>query len=212
MKKRIRIISISALFLIMISLAMIGITYGWLTHGIVFTSGNINVGDLRYTKSGTFITPDTIIVPGDNLIDQPFVINNLSPIASQLRVKITYTRITKVGEVITPEADYVFKNDTDDHLAVAVTFTSTFTFTDGDLILDEFDDDYWYFGSSDEIIPATSGDINLFSAIYYDGDKTSIDYNGQDVTVTVTVEVKQADNVTWSELTTYDFATGYPGS
>ncbi len=205
MKNRIRIISISALFLVMISLAMIGITYGWFAHGITFTTNDINVGDLRYTKSGSFIADDSVIVPGENLINEAFVINNLSPITSQLRVKITYTRITTV-----PVEDYVFKNDTDDHLAV--TFTSTFTFTDGDATPDEFDDDYWYYIDSDEIIAAASGDINLFSEIYYDGEKTSIDYNGQSVTVTVTVEVKQSDNVTWEELTTYDFETGYPAT
>ena len=205
MKNRIRIISISAIFLIMISLAMIGLTYGWFAHGIVFTTNHINVGDLRYALSGDFIEDETIIVPGDNLVAEPFVINNLSPITSQLRVKITYTRFTTV-----PVEEYVFKNDTDDHLAV--TFTSTFTFTDGDATPDEDDDDYWYYIDSDEIIAASSGDINLFSEIYYDGDKTSIDYNGQDVTVSVTVEVKQADNVTWEQLTTYDFSTGYPAT
>ncbi len=205
MKNRIRIISISAIFLIMISLAMIGITYGWITFGTIFTTNHINVGDLRYALSGDFIADDTIIVPGDNLVAEDFVINNLSPITSQLRVKITYTRITTV-----PVENYVFKNDTDDHLAV--TFTSTFTFTDGDATPDEFDDDYWYYIDSDEIIAASSGDINLFSEIYYDGNKASIEYNGQDVTVSVTIEVKQSDNVAWEELATYDFATGLPAA
>ncbi len=209
MKNRIRIISISALFLIMISLAMIGITYGWFAHGIVFTTNHINVGDLRYALSGgDFIEDDTIIVPGDNLVDEAFVINNLSPITSQLRVKITYTRVTVIGEVITPEPDYAFKNDADDHLVV--TFTSTFIFRDGeDTPENEYDDNCWYYNfESNEIIAAASGNINLFSEIYYDGNKASIEYNGQSLTVTISVEVKQADNVAWSVLTSFDFSTG----
>jgi len=210
MRFRIKAITTSAILLILASLAMLGITYGWIAFGTNFTTNIINVGDLRYSETGAFIADDTVIVPGDELVATAFSLDNQSPITSQLRLKITYTRITNIEGVVTPEEDHVYKGDTDEHLAV--TFDSVFTFTDGDATPGEYDDNYWYYISADEVIPATSGTIALFSELYYDGDKTSIDYNGQLVSVTVTVEVKQADNVTWSELATYDFSTGYPAA
>ncbi len=210
MKTRIRIIVVSSLLLIMGSLAVLGITYGWIALGTGYTSNVINVGDLRYTLSGSFITDDTTIVPNDELVNNAFTINNQSPIDSQLRLKITYTRITNAGGIPIPETDYVFKNDSEDHLAV--NFTSTFTFSDGDAIPDEHDDDYWYYITPDNVILAASGSIPLLDSLYYDGNETSIDYNQQDIAVKITIEVKQSGNVTWEELATYDFATGYPAS
>jgi hypothetical protein len=151
---------------------------------------------------------EPIIVPGQELLDSDIEITNASPITSQLRVKITYTRVTIVGEVPTPEADYVYLGDTDDHLSV--NFTSTFTLGDGDLIPDEHDDDYWYYGDYDTVINADSGVLGIIDSIYYDGQKTSADYETQTIEVNVLIEVKQAGNVIWSELATYDFSTGDP--
>ncbi len=207
MKKTITAILMASGFLIIASLGILGITFGWFVQSTTLPGGTVSVGDLRYELAGGFVE-DEIIVPGWELVDTPFVITNNSPIASQLRLKITYTRVTVVEEVITPEEDYVYKGDEDDHLAVD--FTSSFTFGDGDLTPDEYDDDYWYYGDYETVILAESGALDLIDSIYYDGYMTSIDYFSQSVTVTLLIEVKQADHVEWSELATYDFATGDP--
>lgn len=198
MKRKSLYISLVSLFLILSSLLMLGITYGWLADVIDLSSGVISVGDLRYTKSGAFVSddPTPIIYPGFEFVDTALSVNNQSPIESQLRVKITYTKITNDGGLVTETVSYT--DAVDDHLSV--TFDSTF----------ENSGDYWYYDATDYVIPTTSGDIDILSSIYYDGDLTGNDYNNASVTVTVTIEVKQNDNVTWAELATYDFSTGYP--
>ncbi len=208
MKETVKAILMSSVIMILAIVAIIGFTYGWFAFGTTYTTNQVSVGSLQYTLSGSFIAEDSVIVPGENLVATPFEITNESPITSQMRIKITYTRVTEVGGTPTPENGYVYKNDTDDHLSV--TFSSTFTFTDGDATPDEFDDDYWYYGDSSTVIGIDSGLISVISDIHYDGAKTSVDYNGQDIVITVSIEVKQADAVTWSELVTYDFETGYP--
>lgn len=208
MKTKLNILIISSSFLILLSLAIIGFTYGWFVHDTSFPDNTVSVGDLRYVKTGALVDEASVIVPGENLVVTAFSVDNLSPIASQLRMKITYTRVTSVLGVPTPEANYVYKGATDDHLGV--TFTSTFTLTDGDPTPDEYDDDYWYYLSATDVISAASGVIPLISEIYYDGAKTSIDYQGQPVSIRIVMEVKQAGSVSWAELATYDFSTGYP--
>ncbi|MDD5293722.1 MAG: hypothetical protein PHW40_05370, partial [Candidatus Izemoplasmatales bacterium] len=93
---------------------------------------------------------------------------------------------------------------------LAVTFLSTMTLGDGNEIPDEFDDDYWYYGSYDTIISANSGDLPLISSISYDGSLTGNEYFDQTIRVSVQIEVKQSDHVTWNALVDYDFDTGYP--
>lgn len=196
MKKRKSLyISLVSLVLILASLLMLGITYGWIADVIDLNSGIVSVGDLRYTKSGAFIEdPSTPIYPGYEFIDTTLSVNNQSPIDSQLRVKIVYTKITSFGGTPTATA-YTGSND---HLSV--TFVDTFVNSG----------DYWYFTATDYVILAESGDIDIISSLYYDGDVVGNDYNNATVTVTVSIEVKQSDNVTWAELTSYDFSTGYP--
>ena len=207
MKKLITAIVAASGFLILATLGILGITYGWFVYSTTLTGGSVSVGDLRYEIAGAFVT-DQIIVPGQELIDTDIEVTNSSPVSSQLRVKVTYTRITIVGETVTPEEDYVYKDDTDDHLVV--NFTSSYTFTDGDLTPDEYDDDYWYYGDYDTVIESESGLIGIIDSIYYDGFKTSADYQTETVEVKVLIEVKQADHVVWAELATYDFSTGDP--
>jgi len=199
MKRKSLYISFVSLVLILISMVMLGITYGWLADVIDLNSGIISVGDLRYTKSGAFVSdsPTPIIYPGFEFVDTALSVNNQSPIESQLRVEIEYTKITNPLGVLTTET-VSYTNAVDDHLSV--TFDSTFVNSG----------DYWYYNTTDYVVLVTSGAINIISSIYYDGDLTGNDYNNASVTVTVTIEVKQSDNVTWAELTSYDFSTGYP--
>ncbi|HOP57664.1 MAG TPA: hypothetical protein PLH02_05960 [Bacillota bacterium] len=208
MKTNIRAIVASILFMVFAALVVVGFTYGWFSFGTIYTTNHVNVGNLEYTLSGAFLNDNSVVVPGEDLVVDNFSINNESSVSSQLRIKITYTRVTDVGGTPTPEQGYVYKGDSDDHIAVI--FMSTFLFTDGDATPDEYDDDYWYYGDYATEINAESGVIDLISNIHYDGDSTSTEYNGQTIAVTVLIEVKQADNVTWSELATYNFETGYP--
>ncbi|MGI6392739.1 MAG: hypothetical protein ACOX16_03920 [Candidatus Izemoplasmatales bacterium] len=207
MKKLILAIVTVSGFLILAALGILGITYGWFVYSTTLPGGSVAVGDLRYGLDGAFVT-ESIIVPGQELIAEDIEIINASPVTSQLRLKITYTRVTIVNDIVTPEEDYVYKNDDDDHLVV--NFTSTFTLGDGDVTPGENEDDYWYYEDYDHVIVAESGLIGIIDSIYFDGYKTSSDYQNESIEVKVTIEVKQADHVTWSELAAYDFETGDP--
>ncbi|MBN2540286.1 MAG: hypothetical protein JXB08_02045 [Bacilli bacterium] len=195
MKRKSLILSITSLVLIITSVLILGFTFGWGFDSIDLNTGTISVGDLRYSQDGDFITNGTIMYPGMELVNTSFTLTNESPITSQMRLKIAYTKVEdpQVGGVTT-----YYTGAVDDHLAV--TFDSTFVNSG----------DYWYYNSDVYEITANSGQIDLLSSISYDGNLVGNDYAQVSCAITITIEVKQNDNVTWSELTSYDFETGYP--
>ncbi|MFH0992748.1 MAG: hypothetical protein V1761_00195 [bacterium] len=201
MRQKILILSLISLLFSLAALGIIGITYGWFGHVVTIPEGEIAVGDLRFTKSGAFRTGADVIVPGEELIATSLDVDNASPITSQLRVEVTYTKCVNTGTVVcTDETTYT--DAVDEHLSV--TFGSGFFYISG----------YWYYSGDTSRttyeITADSGPMTIISSLFYDGAYAGIDYFGQTVTVTVTIQVKQADNVDWATLTGYDFTTGYP--
>ncbi len=195
MKRKTLLFSLSSLVLFLASIVILGITFGWYSDVIDLNTGTVSVGDLRYTQTGDFITDGEIIYPGMELVNSSFSLTNESPISSQMRLKISYT---KVNDPLVGGVETVYTGAVDDH--IAVTFDSTFVNSG----------DYWYYNSDVYEIASNSGAINLISSLYYDGNLVGNDYAQVNCTITVTIEVKQNDNVTWSELTSYDFSTGYP--
>ncbi|MFA5068317.1 MAG: hypothetical protein WC466_09855, partial [Candidatus Izemoplasmatales bacterium] len=91
MKKKFTIILTSSLFLILASLALLGMTYGWFTMQTTFPSGVVSVGDLSYTQNGSLITDNSIVVPGQNIVSESLYFGNASSLDSQMRLKVTYT-------------------------------------------------------------------------------------------------------------------------
>ena len=186
-----------SLIVFLFAILTIGITYGWFADVIDLGSGTVSVGDIRYTKSGEFISSNQIIQPGMELIDTPITLTNESSITSQMRVKIEYTKVTRpVDTLVIETVDYA--NSASDHLSV--TFGSTFVYDNG----------YWYYNGLTSSIPADSGTIDVISSLYYDGNLVGNDYSGITCNISIVIEVKQNDNVSWSELTSYDFSTGNP--
>jgi len=200
MKTKIRMMLLLSAFFLLSALGVIGMTYGWFGQSFTFTTENIAVGDLRYSETGAFIADATVIVPGQELIQTDIAVDNDSPITSQLRVLVTYTKCTNPGTVTCVDTTYA--GGVDDHLSV--TFGAGFSYISG----------YWYYTPGTPlttyVIAAASGAMDVITSLYYDGELTGIDYNGQDVSITVTIQIKQADNVAWVDLAGYDFSTGYP--
>lgn len=201
MRQKILVLSLLSLAFTLAALAIIGITYGWFGHVVTIPEGEIAVGDLRFTKSGAFVTGGGIIVPGEELIATELAVDNASPIPAQLRVEVTYTKCVNTGTVVCTE-DTTYTDAADEHLSV--TFGTGFSYISG----------YWYYSGDTPRttyeIGADSGAMTIITSLYYDGAYAGIDYFEQIVTVTVTIQVKQADNVDWATLTGYDFSTGYP--
>ena len=139
--------------------------------------------------------------PDLELLDENITVTNSSTIASQMRIKIEYTKATnQSGTIVT--SDVLYANSVDDDLSVTIDSAFVHNSTD----------DYWYYQDTTGVIAADSGLINIITSIDYDANEAGNDYAGITITITVTVEVKQSDNVTWTELTSYDFSTGYPST
>jgi len=198
MKLKIRVLALLSLFLAVAALGIIGTTYGWFGPRFTLSTGDIAVGDLRFSETGAFIADGQTIVPGQELIATAIAVDNASPITSQLRVLVTYTKCTAPDTCV----ETTYSDDVADHLAVV--FGTGFSYDAG----------YWYYSASepgtDYLLPADSGALGVITSIYYDGARTGIDYAGESVEVTVSIQVKQGDNVAWTTLAGYDFSTGYP--
>jgi hypothetical protein len=191
------------MLLFLTSVIIVGYTFAWFAKTLLVPKGEISVGDITYSLTGAFIADDTLIVPGQELIQTPFVLNNNSSVESQIRMKITYLGYVWNGvEVVAEEQVYVSSED--DFLFVTV--GSGFVVTG----------DYWYYTDDplvlgpDYILDPETGIFTLLSSVYLNGATTNIDFADKDVWIRITVEVKQADNVTWSELVDIDFTTGLP--
>ena len=201
MKKHTLFLVVSVFFLLLSSLLMIGLTYGWFAKAVVVPKGEYSSGDITYTMTGQLVDDSIIIVPGFELIEEEYILTNLSGIESQLRIRIAYWAYVRVGlDVIAQELSYT--NTSADFIAVVLgpNFERT--------------GDYWYYTDDplidgpEFVLPPESGEIELLSSIIYDGTLTGIDFASQSIYLKIIVEVKQANNVSWSELTTIDFQTG----
>jgi len=198
MKRRIILLSISSLIFIIASIVMLGITYGWFSSLTSIPNNEISVGDLRYTPSGELQAGGVsyVYLPGEELIVSTISIDNASPIESQLRVKIEYTKWTFDGTL--QSATVAYTGSASDHIVVGLGANLTRV------------GNYYYYGGESNVLNPDSGVMTIVTSLYYDGSVATFDYAGQAITVTITIEVKQAGDVTWSDLTDYNFSTGYP--
>jgi len=181
----------SVMALILLILFFVSFTYAWLVYYDGFEGSVLPVGDIDYQYSGEFIDENIVIYPGLNLLETPISVDNQSDIGTQLRVKISYTLIE---ETVSTK---VFRDDLSDDLAVE--FSSVFINVE----------DYWYYQSTTFDIDS-QGVIDILSSITYDGEKASIEYQNQPVSIHIQIQVKQTDHVEWADLVNYDFTTGNP--
>ncbi|MCF7924526.1 MAG: hypothetical protein K9L64_05400 [Candidatus Izimaplasma sp.] len=170
-----------------------GSVYAWVNYALALPPGSITVGDIDYTVSGDFVSSTDPIYPGQELINSPIIITNNSTIDTQMRLIITYTKIEDTVVL----NNHIYTNDITDHLVV--NFTSAFLYGA---------DSYWYYPDQTTILPV--GQLSIIDSVSYDGDVVSNNYADTPISISIVIQVKQADNVTWAELTSYDFSTGYP--
>ena len=181
----------SMMLMALLFIFAISVTYAWISYSDRIDGGGISTGELNYTYQGSFVENGTVIVPGQELIVNAFVVDNQSTIDSQLRLKIIYTLVEETA------SQKVYKNESTDDLAVV--FDQTLVLVD----------DYWYYPSFDDAI-TTTGSIALVSSLMYDGFKASNEYRDQVISIGLVIQVKQADFVSWNDLATINFTTGNP--
>ncbi|HKL47292.1 MAG TPA: hypothetical protein VJ878_01370 [Candidatus Izemoplasmatales bacterium] len=182
----------SLFVLVTMFVLVVTVTYAWIAYSESIDGGTISAGEIDYTYGGEFNDGSEIIYPSKNLLSTAITVNNQSSIDTQLRLIVTYTLIDDASTT-----QKIYKDDGNDDLKVV--FDSTFV----------VDGDYWYYQALDHSIE-TMGVLSLISSIYYDGNDSSNEYASQNVDINLLIQVKQADNVSWSELATYDFETGNP--
>lgn len=202
--KKLKVVALILGLAVALGAATFGITSAWLTDQDS-TSKTFTMGDISYTMGGSFTT-STPIVPGMALIATPITIENNSTVDSQIRIIITYTEYTgtKEAPVKTTDPVYYIGSASSD---VVLTLNSGWV-NDGN---------YWYYGSkTGETMSYTtiaSTDLNtatnLITALSYSGANVGNEYAAAtDLVVTITLQAKQADNVTWSDMGSIDFTTG----
>ena len=190
MMKKLPIIKSFVMLLFVLSL-MVTVTYAWIVYYADMDGAQLPAGQIDYQYDGEFIDSSQIVYPELNLLNQPISVDNLSTIDTQLRLVITYTLIEEES------IDKVYHNDIDDDLNVV--FDDLFVLSG----------DYWYYQAYDYRV-IEQGVIPLISSVAYDGNQSSIEYANQPIHVEIIIQVKQADHVSWIDLTQYDFNTGSP--
>lgn len=207
-----RIIAFVASLAVLIGLMNCGTSYAWFSTSIS-KSQSIVVSVVSSVHSAylTDLTSSgkTIIMQGDNLVSldgrgASLQIQNKSNTDSQLRISIEYTSC-KTGAP--KQVNYSASSDDD----IVVKFperTWSKHVNSGDVSY------FYYMGDkfvSDEInsldgVPSINPKISTIEAIKSIAykDDVSMAYSGQDINVKVIFEYKQADNVTWQAVDTYE--------
>ena len=203
MKKNTLYLLLSLVLFISSTFILTGLTFGWFAKAITVPVDEITSGDLTYIFSGELISNDVIIVPGLELVLEEYNLVNTSSIPSQMRMKIAYLAYVRVGVDVIEQELYYQGNSSD---FISMELGPNFERTG----------DYWYYTENpliegpEYIIGENSGLISLFTSLIFDGTLTGIDFASRQIYIVITVEVKQASNVSWSELVNINFQTGSP--
>lgn len=190
------------LFLIMLVALVLVTTYtisAWLTDTDTTGETSFTIGQVVYQWKGALIevAEGEHVVPGQELVEEEFILNNASTVSSELRFKFTST-INAVPE-ITDAREYLL------------------TAFDEDWYYNASDDYYYYRGditpvTEDEVvkykISADNQELSVLTSLKLDGSKVGNEFRLLNLTIEMVFEAKQSDFVTWQQLGTINFTTG----
>lgn len=197
---------------VVLGLMMSGSSYAWFASSekreqSISVSVVSNV--LSASLSDLITAEKTVIMQGDNLVNldgnsASLQIENHSTTDTQIRVSIEYTSYSSGSA-----RQEIYSASEDDDIVVE--FATDAWAKDVNVSGNCY---FYYVGESygaDTVVsidslPAISsyvGRIPVISKIYYKDD-IPYTYSGQDINVKVRFESKQAENVTWSSIDTYD--------
>lgn len=152
----------------------------------------------------------TIIMPGDNLVNLDgksamLQIENQSTTDMQLRISVEYTsckdgRAEQVSYSADPEKDDIEVVFADKLWSKNISSNGTCYFY---YMGDKYESDEIASLDDVPVIDPMLNTISVISKIAYKND-ISANYSGQPVNVKVIFESKQADNITWSAIDSYD--------
>lgn len=167
-------------------------TQAWFVAGSskhqYLTSGNIN-----YLFEGSLVEEqeETTIIPGVELVETPFTIENFSNIDTQIRIKIECSYYDENNVFV---EDELF-DATDANAIIDITFDEEWiSETDG----------YFYYKGTDFVVQTADSDntekIPVINSLKFDSYETTIYNSGKTCSVNIVFETKQADYVTWNQL------------
>lgn len=208
-----RIIAFVASLAVIIGLMNCGTSYAWfVTTQEKKQSISVSVVSASQTAKLTDLDGDgqTIIMPGDNLVNLDgqgamLRINNGSTADVQIRLSIEYTSYAS-GRA---EQKIYSGNDDDIDVSFAANKWSKNVNAGGVCYFYYMGDNY----SSAEVydlslVPAVKSSVSYVDAISSIVYKDSISkaYSGQPVNIKVSFEAKQADNISWSSIDSYQLS------
>ncbi len=219
MKKR--IIAVIASLAVVIGLMSSQSSYAWFVTSVK-RAQNINIAVVNYDSETELLGTDeadfygrACILPGQNLVlvndkDAKLTMNNNSSIDTQIRVKIEYTSYSS-GSAKT----VTYSGSGEDDLVVEFVNPSQWLPYDNGM-----DGTYFYYVGPDNksakltdidnvysITPSVPSVDIVKSVSYRENIDTSL-YTGNEVTVNIIFEAKQADYVGWSALGQYQVNSG----
>lgn len=158
-------------------------------------SVDLTLGEVSFTWTGSLITD--FVMPGQELVDTTFTLNNQSTVETELRFSVA----ASTSLLDTVDIEDIF---------------STYVF-DSDWVL-EVDGYYYYRGLDTDStsepgkykIPTNVLQIPVLSSLQLDGYAIRNEHVGQTVSITLTFQAKQGPFIDWATLgsTNYDFSTG----
>jgi hypothetical protein len=221
--------------MVVVLFASVGLTYAWLTDKKDVGDAVFIVGDVKYEILGTNIkTTDIPVVPGQPLlINGGYKIRNGSTVDTELRAKITYNYVTgRVGDTpVLSTTDKVF-DDKNTSTVLADYQNKELLGTIGDAnnkwIFHDTDRAWYYVGASSTatknnvgssagelkypIAKSATGDwqdpFAFISSLKFNGLVVGNDWSGATITVSITIEAKQAMFVDWVVIGQFNFETG----
>lgn len=197
---------------VVLGLMMSGSSYAWFASSekreqSISVSVVSNV--LSANLSDLIAAENTIIMQGDNLVNlegnsASLQLENNSTTDTQVRVSIEYTSYStgSARQVIysASEEDDIVVKFASDAWAKDINVGGTCYFY---YVGESYDSDTVKSIDSLPVISSYVGRVPVISKIYYKDD-ISYSYSGQPINVKVRFESKQAENVTWSSIDTYD--------
>ena len=208
-----RIIALVASLAVVIGLMNCGTSYAWFVTTLEKKQSiSVSVVSTSQTAKLTDLDSDekTIIMPGDNLVSLDgqgamLRINNDSTTDVQIRLSIEYTSYAS-GKA----EQKIYSGNGDD---IDVTFAAgkwSKNINAGGACYfyymgDEYATDTIYDLSSVPTVKSNVSYIDAISSIVYK-ENISKAYSGQPVNLKVTFEAKQADNISWSSIDSYQLS------
>lgn len=191
MKNKRVIINLMIFLLLIVTVG--AVVFAWLVDYDNTDSITLKSGKVEYQLTGS--AASGLVVPGQNLLENPYKITNQSTVDSQLRVTFLVT-ITDLSNTVVYNGDL-----SDPRVAITVDLGTDFV---------KESDNFYYYGGTTGVLPQNNTtQFTVISSIFLNGEYIHNDYSGYKVKIDITIQAKQL-GYDWQTLITegINFQTG----